>query len=328
VNAIETAARRRGVIAALCAYVAWGLFPIYWKWMGFADPAELVAHRVLWSTLVYLALTQRRFGIRELWPWFCAGRTTVLAITCALLLACNWLLFVASVASGQVLQSSLGYFMTPLFNIALGLAFMREKLRPLQWAAVAICFVGVVRLLAMAMGWLGESDVHVEPPWLALGMATTFSLYGYGRKRIAMQPLIGSTFEGVALSPLALCYLIGLEWAGKGAFGRTGAAQDFLLMGSGLVTAIPLLAFGIAVKELPLSVVGFFQYLAPSISFCLAIWVYDEAWTSAQAQAFAMIWLGLAMVIVDQLMTYRRAYAIRSARAEPQRAQSAPLDLP
>lgn len=287
---------RTGVLYACGAFFSWGLVPLYFRALGRASPYEIIAHRVLWSVLL-LAVVQgvaRGYGkIRALFhqPKAMAG----LAISSALLTA-NWLTFVWAVNSGRVLDTSLGYFLTPKVNVMLGLLFLGERLRRTQWLAVALAVTGVLNQI-VALGQL---------PWISMVLAVTFGSYGLFRKRIAVDPATGLFVETMLTAPLALGYLIYLARAGTLVFGHSGRLLDVLLILLGPITAVPLLLFAAGARRLRLATVGFMQYLAPSLTFLLAIFVFGEPLGAARALTFALIWAGIALYAVD---------GIRNARA-------------
>jgi len=295
------------MLAALTAFCIWGLAPLYFRAIGSVPPFEIVAHRVLWSALFLAALI-------ALLP-FAGGFTRVrsvlvqpkllglLAIT-ALLTSSNWLVFIWAVDAERLLEASLGYFINPLVSVALGALFLGERLRPLQAAAVAIAFAGV--------GWrvwqLGTL------PWIALFLAGTFGLYGLLRKRAPIEAASGLFIETLLVAPLALGWLAWLAYRGDLSFGG-GADTDWLLPLSGIITAVPLMLFAIGARRLPLATVGFLQYLAPSLNFIIAIWLFREPFNAAQFVGFVLIWAALAIYSADMLRAARARQATGTAKA-------------
>lgn len=281
-----TKSTREGVLAALSAYVVWGLVPIYFKQLGGVPALEIIAHRVLWSLLLVGGYLAARRALVPVWRHAVNPRTLAHAALGAALVMTNWLVFVWAVNAGRILETSLGYFITPLLSIVLGVVVLHERLRPRQWAAVALALCGVA-LEGWRIGGL---------PWVSLALAATFGSYGLIRKQLPVDAAGGLFLETACATPIAFAYLL---WLGdSGSFGRV-ASTDLLLIGSGAVTAIPLLFFAIGARRLPLATMGFLQYVAPSLSFLVAILFYAEPMNAARLLAFAAIWAGLALYSFD-----------------------------
>jgi chloramphenicol-sensitive protein RarD len=248
-------------------------------------PPELLGHRILWSCAVGVALVSAARAWPEVARCLRSRRHGLPILAAALLLAVNWLVFLWAVANDRVLATSLGYYVTPLVNVGLGVAFLGERLSGSQVAALALAIAGVV-ILALGLG---------EPPWIALTLAGTFGVYGLVRKRAPVGPVAGFGVEMLFLTPCAAAYLLLLGAddgvALSGADGRVQA----LVAGSGAVTAAPLLWFTSAAQRLRLATLGFFQYLAPSVAFLLAVFAFGEPFTRTHALAFAFVWLALAV---------------------------------
>ena len=282
-----------GVALGLGAYFTWGFLPIYMKAVGAVAAPEILAHRILWSLLLLvgvIAVTRRWAPVAALLR---SPRTMgVLAVT-ALLIGGNWLVYIWAVNAGFVLATSLGYFITPLVNVLLGVVVLRERLRRIQFGAVALASVGVA-LLAFAQGGL---------PWIALVLAFSFSLYGLLRKMAPADPLTGLLAETALLAPLSLFYLAAF---GAHRFGAD-AGLDGLLVLSGLITAAPLLMFAAAAKLLRYATMGLLQFIAPTIQFLLAVLLYREPMTAAHLVTFAFIWAGLILYAADSVAAARRS---------------------
>lgn len=281
----------------------WGVFPLYWKQLADIPATELIAHRVVWSLALLLALVRLRGRGAQFFTALRNRRNCALYLLSGSLLGLNWLLFVWAVNAGHVLDSSLGYFLNPLCNVALGFFLLGERLRPVQWTAVGCAVAGVIVQLVE----LGRV------PWIALGLAATFAFYGLLRKRGPLGPVAGLALETLLLTPLAAGFLLWLAAAGRGAFGHVGATQHAWLLAAGLVTSVPLLLFATAARALPLSVLGVFQYLAPTGQFLLGVWYYREPFGRAQALSFGLIWLGLVLFSVDALRQRRRDAVVPAA---------------
>jgi chloramphenicol-sensitive protein RarD len=289
-------ALRAGVLYGLAAYGWWGLVPLYFKAVADLPAVEILAHRIVWSVVFLAAVLTWARRWPEVVRCFREPRTLLTLLASTLLIALNWLVYIYSVVSGQLVQSSLGYFMLPLISIALGMLWFKERLRPLQLAAVTLAAAGVVEM-ARAKG---------ELPWIALVVAFSFGFYGLLRKRAPVDGLIGLSVEVVLLLPAAAGYLLYLGATGTQNLGAHGASIDLLLYLSGVVTAIPLLCFGQAARRLPLSGLGFMQYLSPTIALLLAVGLYGEDFRRDEAISFALIWTALGIYCVDTVRALRR----------------------
>jgi chloramphenicol-sensitive protein RarD len=282
-------ATRAGWAFALSAFGWWGVSPLYWRAVATSSAYEVLAHRVVWGLLVYAAMAWRWGRLREVGAALRVPHTRrVFGLTAALLLG-NWFAYIAAVATGQVLQASLGYFINPIVSVLLGMLVLGERLRPLQWTAVALAVVGVVTLGTLADAF----------PWLALGMAFSFGFYGFARKTAPLDALPGGTLETLLMLPAAIAVLVWLALTGQATVLQGDPLRDGLLALSGVVTAVPLLWFSLAARRLPLSTIGLLQYLSPSLQFVLAVAWFGEPFTSVHLASFACIWLGLAAFTLD-----------------------------
>jgi chloramphenicol-sensitive protein RarD len=289
--------RRLGVLSGLSAYALWGLFPLYFPLLEPAGGLEIVAHRVLWSVVfVGLLLTVRRnWGqVRGL---VSDGRRLLVLAGAALLIAVNWLVFVYGVNSGQVVETSLGYFINPLVSVLLGVVVFSERLRPLQWCAVGIAAVAVA-VLTVDYG---------HPPWIALALAASFGLYGVMKKVVRVEAAPGLFVETALVAVPAAVVLAVLHSYGHGTFGNAGTGNALLLVSSGIATAIPLLLFAAAARRIPLSTVGLLQYLTPLMQLAIGVFVYDEPMPPARLAGFVIVWIALAVFTGDSLRHARTA---------------------
>ena len=274
-----------GPLAAALAYILWGLFPIYIKQVAAVPALEIVLQRSAWSLAVMLSLllAMRRFAwLRQVVR---QPRTLALFALSALLLACNWLLYVWAVNAGRLLDASLGYFINPLVNVLLGYAVLHERPRPLQWAAVALAAAGVL--------WLALGAGHV--PWVSLVLALSFGFYGLLRKTAPLGATEGLALETLLLAPLAVGGLLWLGATGQGHFGQGDLRLDALLIAAGPATAIPLLLFASGARRVSMATLGLLQYLGPSIQFVLGVAVYHEPFSASRGVGFALIWAALAL---------------------------------
>ncbi|GAB4213260.1 MAG: EamA family transporter RarD [Synechococcales cyanobacterium] len=274
---------RIGIIFALLAYGAWGLLPIYWKLFGGISPLEVISHRVFWSSFFLMALVRIQ-GQQHVLRQLLRPRVMGVLLLTASILAGNWGLYIYGVNTNRVVETSLGYFINPLVTVLLGVVFLGERLNRLEWLAVALATAGVSFFV-----WQGG-----EVPWIALGLACSFACYGLGRKMLKVPALAGLTLETLLLSPFAIAVLAGLALHQDSHWG----ADEFttvLLVGCGVVTALPLLWFNQAAQRLPLSTLGFFQYVAPTIQLGLGVVLYGEPFTLVHGVTFTCIWTALAL---------------------------------
>jgi chloramphenicol-sensitive protein RarD len=286
-----------GVLCGVAAYGLWGLIPLYFKAVARVAPLELLAHRAMWSVVVLAIIVAWLGRWRKLWRELGSWRLRLMLATSSALIAVNWLLFIHAVVSGQVLQSSLAYFVTPLVNVLLGVAFLHERLRRGQLAAMALAAVGVTILGVFVGQW----------PWIASALALSFAFYGLLRKLMPVDGLVSLTVETLFMLPPAVAYLVYLAATTDG----TGDRRTFgLLMLSGVVTTVPLLFFGAAARRLRLSTIGILQYLAPTLQFMLAVFVFGEPFSWVQWLSFGLIWTAIAMYTFDALRAHRQAAVI------------------
>jgi len=282
------------------AYVAWGLLPLYWKLLAGVSPVELIAHRVVWTVAVCLIALLASGGFtlpagspplrRLLLPYLASG----------VLLSANWLIYVYAVSAGRVVEASMGYFMNPLLSVLLAVAALRERLRPAQIVAGVLALAGVL-VLAIRYG---------KVPWVALGLASTFALYGLVKKRSPLEALQGLSLETVLLLPFALAWIAVAASRGELAFASGGAGRSLLLVAAGPVTAVPLLWFAAGARRIPLARVGFLQYLTPTLQLLLGVVVFREPFSGAHALSFALIWSGVLTFLASGI----RGARIRGAR--------------
>jgi chloramphenicol-sensitive protein RarD len=287
---------RAGMLYAALAYIAWGLFPLYFKRLSDVDAIEVIAHRTLWS-MVFVALLLT--ALRR-WAWLGPVlRSPRLLGTCAasaLLLSTNWLVYVWAVQHGHVVEASLGYFINPLVNVMLGFVFLRERLRPVQWLAIGLAAAGVL-WLTVAAGRL---------PWIALMLAVSFGVYGLMRKTAHLGALEGLSLETLILSPFAAAALLWWTSQGTSAFAAGDAARIGWLLLAGPLTAVPLLLFAAGARRITLTTLGLVQYLSPTIQFLLGVWLYHEPLAGARLVGFALIWSALAVYSAESLWRNRR----------------------
>jgi chloramphenicol-sensitive protein RarD len=285
----------RGLAAALGAFIIWGLFPLYLKPLSAIGTLEVIAHRVTWSCLFIFVWMLVRGELGQVRATLSNPALLWRLCLSASLITANWVTYVFAVAHGHVVETSLGYFINPLLNVVLGLAFLRERLNPAQWVSVVLAAIAVIYM----------SVISGNPPWISLTLAASFGLYGFVRKVIPVEALPGLAVETVLLLPIAAGYLLWLEATGTGALGHSGAKLDALLIGCGPVTAVPLFLFAYGARLIPYSALGLLQYIAPSLQLALGLVVFGESLEHSRAVGLALIWVGLAIYTVDGILRTR-----------------------
>lgn len=295
---VHETASRSGLLFGITCYTLWGVFPLYFQQLEFAPALEIVAHRIIWSLVLCLGLLALTRRLREFVTALRNPRLLGALALAALLIAGNWLAYVYATNNGQVLQAALGYFINPLLTIMLGVLVLRERLRPVQWLAVAMGLVAVV-IISRGYGHL---------PWLALALAGSFGFYGLTKKFAgrSVAPIPSLAVETLVLTPLALGILVWLVHAGDSHFTRHGAHSALLLMSTGIATTVPLTTFAAAARRLPLSALGMLQYIGPSLQFAIAVGIDHEPMSRALWIGFILIWAALALVTVDAVHAQRR----------------------
>jgi chloramphenicol-sensitive protein RarD len=284
---------KKGLWLGAVAYALWGMFPLYFSLIRHVPTGQVMGHRILWSCLALGALV---IGARQRPALTSLSRSVVaLYALAAVLVGVNWSIYVWAISAGFVVESSLGYFITPLVNVLLGVVVLRERLRVLQWIAVGLATAGVVYLTV----------TYGAPPWIAMGLAISFGSYGLVKKRAPLTAVDGLMLETVILVAPALLYLMFADRTGTGVFLHTGTKTDLLLAGTGPVTIVPLLLFATAVRRVPLSVVGILQYIAPTLQFTIGVFLFHEAFSQTQLTGFALVWTALLLFALDGLRQSR-----------------------
>jgi chloramphenicol-sensitive protein RarD len=280
---------RRGLAAAVSAYLIWGVFPLYWALLGHLPALEIIAHRVLWcavSVSLWLFWSEGRSWLRRALAGRRVGR---LLIASSLLISINWGVYIWAVTNGRVVDASLGYFINPLLTVALGVGVLGERLNPVQWSAVGLAAVGVL--------WLTLSQGAL--PWIALVLASSFAVYGLIRKQVAVEAVPGVAIESLILTPVALGWLLWLAAAQRGAFLTGSTGQDALLIVGGVLTALPLIGFAYGARRIPYSLVGILQYISPTLQLLSGVLLLGESFGADRAIGFGCIWLALAIYAQD-----------------------------
>ena len=286
----------KGILYAAGAYLLWGLLPLYWKALHDVPSSQIVAHRLVWSLVfVGLLLTARRN-----WGWLGKAirqpRVLLIFALSGTLLTVNWLVYIWGVNAGFIVETSLGYFINPLVNVLLGYVFLKERLRPMQWGALAVALAGVL-YLTFSYGAF---------PWIALTLAFSFGLYGLIRKTAALNSAEGLFVETAVLFLPALGFLLFHELRGTGALGHVDGLTTLLLIGAGAVTSIPLILFAAGARRVTLTTLGLLQYIAPTMQFLIGVLVYGEPFGVGRVVGFGLIWAALVLYTAESLMNRRR----------------------
>ncbi len=286
----------RGVFYGILAYLLWGMIPIYFKLIQTTPALQILGHRIVWSFVLLIGILTLRHEWRNFRLAAFHKKTFLVYTAAALLLAVNWGTYVWAVNAGYIVESSLGYFINPLVNVLLGVVFLRERLRPIQWAPIGLAALGVA-YMTISYGQL---------PWIALVLAFSFGLYGLVKKVASLNSLHGLTLETAILFIPALLFLLFAEQQGNGSMGHTTLLINLLLMGTAIVTVLPLLLFGAAVRSIPLSLIGLLQYVAPTCQFLIGVLIYHEPFTHERLIGFSMIWTALIFLWAEGMIARRR----------------------
>ncbi len=278
-----------GLAAAVGAFVIWGLFPLYLKPMAEVPALQIIAHRVVWCCLLVFAWLAIRGELGAVRAALADPPSRLKLAGSATLISVNWLLYVWAVNTGHTIEASLGYFINPLLNVVLGVALLKERLNPAQWLAVMLAAIGVL--------YLTVATAH--PPWIALALAASFGTYGLIRKVVKVDSVPGLATETLLLVPFAVAFLAWCEVRGTAALGHSSVAINALLVGSGLVTALPLALFAYGARLIPYSTIGIVQYIGPTLQFLIGVFVFHEAFTAERAVGFVLIWAALAIYAAD-----------------------------
>lgn len=285
----------KGILNGLAAYTLWGFFPIYWKLLQNVPALQVIGHRIAWSFVLLIAVILLTRQWQNFYSVVQSPKTLALYSIAAVLLSVNWLIYVWGVNAGFIVETSLGYFINPLISVLLGVIFLRERLRVMQWVPVALAAAGVL-YLTLAYGRL---------PAIALSLAFSFGIYGLVKKLAPLGSLYGLTLETALVFPLALFYLAFVDFRGTGSFLHEGALTDLLLVGTGAVTSIPLLMFASAARQIPLTMIGVLQYIAPTIQFLIGVFLYHEPFDRSRLIGFGLVWIALIVFWVENYLARR-----------------------
>lgn len=293
----DAARSRQGVFFAIAAYTMWGIAPVYFKWLESVPALEILSHRIIWSFILVLALilVLRRGG--RLKPVLQNKKQMLRLALATCLLGGNWFLFIWAINNDHILDASLGYYINPLLNVAIGMAFFGERMRNMQLVAIALAVTGVL-IQVISFG---------SVPWVALALACSFAIYGAIRKRLPIDSMTGLWLETLILLPAVLIYMVFFASSSAADMTQNTWQINTLLIAAGVVTTAPLLCFTAAAQRIRYSTLGFFQYIGPSMMFILAVWVYGEPLAADKLVTFGIIWLALAIYSVDTLLFQQRS---------------------
>ncbi|WP_135385858.1 EamA family transporter RarD [Vibrio tasmaniensis] len=287
---------RQGILLAVAAYTMWGIAPIYFKSLSEVSPFEILSHRVVWSFFLLAFLLHMSRGWRKVRDTITSKPKMLYLVATSILVGANWLIFIWAVNSNHMLDASLGYYINPLINVLLGMFFLGERLRKLQWFAVALAAIGVIIQL-IAFG---------SVPIVAIALAFSFGFYGLLRKKVSLEAQTGLFIETLVMLPIAATYLLFIADSATSDLSMNPMQLNLLLVAAGVITTVPLLCFTGAATRLKLSTLGFFQYIGPSLMFLLAVLIYGEAFTSDKAITFAFIWGALVIFSFDGLRNNKK----------------------
>jgi chloramphenicol-sensitive protein RarD len=287
---------RRGFLLGIAAYSLWGLFPLYWPLLEPAGAVEILAHRIFWSLVVMLGLVVAVRRTARLRVILGSPRTRRILAIAAVVISLNWGTYIWAVNNDHVVEASLGYFVNPLVTVLMGVVILRERLRRLQWAALALAGVAVLALTVQ----------YGRPPWVALVLAFSFGSYGLAKKKANAGAVESLTVETMVVSPVALAYILWLSATGASSFTGHGPGHAALLASTGLITAVPLLCFGGAATRVSMTAIGLMQYVTPTMQFLIGVLVYHEPMPAMRWVGFGLIWVALAVFTFEALTHHRR----------------------
>jgi len=273
----------RGILNGLGAYILWGMFPLYWKFLQQVPALQIIGHRITWSFVLLAFVILLKGQWKDFRVSVSSLKIFLIYFTASALLSVNWFIYVWGVNSGRIVEASLGYFINPIFCVMLGMIFFHERLRLFQWIPVILATAGVIYLTLQ----------YGRVPWIAITLAFTFGLYGLVKKLAPLDSLFGLTFETAIAFPLALAYLVFAGISGTGSFPSEDNLSNILLIGTGVVTSVPLLLFASAARQIPLTMIGILQFISPTIQFLIGVLVYNENFDRSDMIGFGLVWTAL-----------------------------------
>ena len=287
---VDAKAYKTGIVCTVAAYCLWGILPLYWKLLNHVPAMEILAHRILWSFVFTGFIAAASMGLQPLRVILTNRRKLIPLLLSGILISGNWYAYIWAVNSNHVLEASMGYYINPLMVVLLSVFVLKEKLTFWKWTATALAAAGVV-VITLQYG---------QVPWIALILASTFAIYGLAKKMLAVPSLLGLVVETSVVTPIALLYIARLQMDGTGSF-AINWSTSLLLAGAGIITATPLVLFAIGTQRIRFSTVGFFQYIAPTITLILGVFVFRETFSLAHFFSFGLIWAGLVVFTLDNM---------------------------
>lgn len=287
---------KTGIWYAASAYIAWGILPVYWHFLSQIPAMQILAHRIFWSFIfvaLFITIKKQWSQMRQV---FTSRKTIIAIIFCSIFISANWFIYIWAVNNGHVIETSLGYYINPLISIAFGTIFLKEKLDKWQWSALACAFIGVI-IQTVEFGQL---------PWIAISLAITFALYGLGKKLLEVEAIISLALETMIVAPFAFGYLLYVQGSNQGAIGHISVPVLILLVGTGIVTALPLLWFARGAKRVSLSTMGFIQYFSPTITLLLGVFFFHESFRLSDLYSFSFIWLALVIYTISRMTFFQQ----------------------
>lgn len=304
INVIKVDENKTGIWYGVVAYTLWGILPLYWKLMQAVPPIEILAHRVLWSFVFMFLLIIFTGSWKTVAVGFADKKKLLLMFLCGLLVSINWFTYIYAVNTGHVIEASMGYFINPLVVVMLGVAVFKEKMTRWQLAAVILAAIGVLMITVQ----------YGRVPWISLFLAGSFAAYGLVKKIIRVDSITGLTMETLVIMPAALFYIINLEKNAVGALGSAALPTVLFLAGTGVITAIPLLFYARGIEKTTFSMMGFLQYIAPSISLFLGIFIFKEYFSFFHLVSFCFIWAALLIFTLDSMGILRDPFLVRTEK--------------
>ena len=297
-DGLKISEKTKGFIYGLLAFVTWGFLPLYWKMLSHIPVSETLAHRVLWSFILVTGIILGLKKLDSLKQYLLDKQKLMIIAICSLLISINWFIFIWAVNSNQVIEASMGYYILPLVSVFLGVAFLKEKITLWQCLAVGMALIGIL-IITVEYG---------RVPWIALVLAVTFGLYGLAKKLLKVEPLLGLALETAIITPIAIGVIIFKQLQGTGilSLGEGSLTIILLLIGAGVATAMPLLWFAESAKRIELSTIGFMEYIAPTITLLLGIFVFQEEFTKIHFISFSCIWIAIAIYSISKYLAFRK----------------------
>lgn len=301
---IDAKKNKAGMLYGAFSFVLWGVLPLYWKLLQAVPPLEILYHRIFWSFVIMVAVVFLSKKWESMVDIFCDVRKLIPVFLCGILISINWYIYIYAVNTDQVIEASMGYYMNPLVMVMLGVTVFKERLNRWQLSAIVLAALGVI-IVTVQYG---------RVPWIALVLACSFAIYGLVKKMVAVDSIIGLTMETLIVMPVALFFIIKLETGGTGTFVTAPFALSLILAGSGIVTATPLLLYARGIEKTTFSMIGFLQYIAPSINLFLGIFVFKEHFTLSHLISFCFIWAGLVIFTMSNVGILRESLPVQAGK--------------